>query len=45
MMVDPFITEFSQNEERSHLNICDKSIITLGRRFFLSFSNTSHVDT
>ena len=44
MMIDRVISAFSPNEEISHLDIRDNSIITFGKRgFSLGFSNTSHV--
>ena len=44
MIIYPFINVFSPNEVRSHLHICDHSIITFGKiGFYLGFSNTSRV--
>ena len=44
MMIDPVINVFSHNLAKIHLQICDHSIITLGKRVFcLGFSNTYHV--
>ena len=44
MMIDQVISGFSPNEEISHLNICDHSIINVYKRSSsLGFSNTSHV--
>ena len=45
MLIDPVITGFGTNEVRSHLQICDKSIINFGNKFFLGFSNTYHIDS
>ena len=46
LMIDPFIIGFSCNEVKSHLHICDNSIIPFGiRGFYLVFSNTSYVES
>ena len=44
-MIDPVINAFIPNEVRSHLQICNHSIITFGNRLCVGFSNTSHVDS
>ena len=43
---DPVTNVFSPKEVRSHFQICDHSIITLGKiGFCLGFSNTYNVDS
>ena len=43
MMINQVINVFNSNEVKSHLKICDHSIITFGKEFSKDFSNTSHV--
>ena len=46
MVIGPVIIGFSPNEEISHLQIFDHSIIHFGKFYFcLRFSNTSQVDS
>ena len=42
MVIDTFISGIRPNKERSHLNICDNSMIHFGENICLGFSSTSH---
>ena len=45
MRIDPVNIGYTPNKVRSHLRICDHSIITFGKiRLCLGFSNNSHVE-
>ena len=46
MVINPFINGCSPNEVKTHLHICDHSIIPFGiKGFCLVFSNTSYDDS
>ena len=46
MIIGPFISGFAPNEVRNNFQICDNSMITLGKRgFCLVFSEISRVDS